>query len=306
MSFSNMKKSSGDTSNLMEELNKIATGDKASFKDDRFWKPERDKSDNGFAVIRFLPPVDGEDAPWVRMFSHGFKGRGGWYIENCPTTIGRKCPLCEANSELWNSGLESDKDIARQRKRRLNYISNIMVISDPKNPENEGKIFLYKYGKKIFDKIMESLQPEFQDEEAVNPFDFWKGANFKLKVRKVAGFINYDKSEFDVSTPLLDGDDSKLEEIWNKQYPIQPLIGDDQFKSYDELKARLMSVLGSGRNVPASAEAVSETNDVETKTETSSFGEMKSESTGSSDSSTESSFEEDDAMSYFEKLANEN
>lgn len=306
MSFSNMKKSSGDTSNLMEELNKIATGDKASFKDDRFWKPERDKSDNGFAVIRFLPPVDGEDAPWVRMFSHGFKGRGGWYIENCPTTIGRKCPLCEANSELWNSGLESDKDIARQRKRRLNYISNIMVISDPKNPENEGKIFLYKYGKKIFDKIMESLQPEFQDEEAVNPFDFWKGANFKLKVRKVAGFINYDKSEFDVSTPLLDGDDSKLEEIWNKQYPLQPLIGDDQFKSYDELKARLMSVLGSGRNVPASAEAVSETNDVETKTETSSFGEMKSESTGSSDSSTESSFEEDDAMSYFEKLANEN
>ena len=307
MSFSNMKKSSGDTSNLMEELNKIATGDKASFKDDRFWKPERDKSDNGFAVIRFLPPVDGEDTPWVRMFSHGFKGKGGWYIENCPTTIGRKCPLCEANSELWNSGLESDKDIARQRKRRLNYISNIMVISDPKNPENEGKVFLYKFGKKIFDKIMESLQPEFQDEEAVNPFDFWKGANFKLKIRKVAGFINYDKSEFDISTPLLDGDDSKLEEIWNKQYPLQPLIGDDQFKSYDELKARLMSVLGSGRSIPASAEAVSEksTQTTSEPTSESAFGNMKSESEASSDSS-ESSFEEDDAMSYFEKLANEN
>ena len=307
MSFSNMKKSSGDTSNLMEELNKIATGDKASFKDDRFWKPERDKSDNGFAVIRFLPPVDGEDTPWVRMFSHGFKGKGGWYIENCPTTIGRKCPLCEANSELWNSGLESDKDIARQRKRRLNYISNIMVISDPKNPENEGKVFLYKFGKKIFDKIMESLQPEFQDEEAVNPFDFWKGANFKLKIRKVAGFINYDKSEFDISTPLLDGDDGKLEEIWNKQYPLQPLIGDDQFKSYDELKARLMSVLGSGRSIPASAEAVSEksTQTTSEPTSESAFGNMKSESEASSDSS-ESSFEEDDAMSYFEKLANEN
>ena len=310
MSFSNMKKSSGDTSNLMEELNKIATGDKASFKDDRFWKPERDKSDNGFAVIRFLPPVDGEDTPWVRMFSHGFKGKGGWYIENCPTTIGRKCPLCEANSELWNSGLESDKDIARQRKRRLNYISNIMVISDPKNPENEGKVFLYKFGKKIFDKIMESLQPEFQDEEAVNPFDFWKGANFKLKIRKVAGFINYDKSEFDISTPLLDGDDGKLEEIWNKQYPLQPLIGDDQFKSYDELKARLMSVLGSGRSIPASAEAVSEkstqtTSEPTSESAESAFGNMKSESEASSDSS-ESSFEEDDAMSYFEKLANEN
>ena len=311
MSFSNMKKSSGDTSNLMEELNKIATGDKASFKDDRFWKPERDKSDNGFAVIRFLPPVDGEDTPWVRMFSHGFKGKGGWYIENCPTTIGRKCPLCEANSELWNSGLESDKDIARQRKRRLNYISNIMVISDPKNPENEGKVFLYKFGKKIFDKIMESLQPEFQDEEAVNPFDFWKGANFKLKIRKVAGFINYDKSEFDISTPLLDGDDSKLEEIWNKQYPLQPLIGDDQFKSYDELKARLMSVLGSGRSIPASAEAVSEkstqtTSEPTSESAESAFGNMKSESEASGGDSSESSFEEDDAMSYFEKLANEN
>ena len=244
------------------------------------------------------------------MFSHGFKGKGGWYIENCPTTIGRKCPLCEANSELWNSGLESDKDIARQRKRRLNYISNIMVISDPKNPENEGKVFLYKFGKKIFDKIMESLQPEFQDEEAVNPFDFWKGANFKLKIRKVAGFINYDKSEFDISTPLLDGDDGKLEEIWNKQYPLQPLIGADQFKSYDELKARLMSVLGSGRSIPASAEAVSEksaqtTSEPTSESAESAFGNMKSESEASSDSS-ESSFEEDDAMSYFEKLANEN
>lgn len=292
MSFSSMKKSSGDTSSLMDELQKISASDKTSYQDDRFWKPERDKSDNGFAVIRFLPPVDGEDAPWVRMFSHGFKGKGGWYIENCPTTIGRKCPLCEANSELWNSGLESDKDVARQRKRRLNYISNIMVISDPKNPENEGKVFLYKFGKKIFDKIMESLQPEFEDETPVNPFDFWKGANFKLKVRKVAGFINYDKSEFDSPSELLDGDDSKLEELWKKQYPLQPLVAEDQFKSYDELKARLMSVLGGG-GFAQSAEAVSESKKVETPKKE----EPVSESTPD--------VQEDDALSYFEKLAND-
>jgi hypothetical protein len=298
MSFSNMKKSSGNTESLMEELNKISTNDKASYQDDRFWKIERDKSDNGFAVIRFLPPVDGEDAPWVRMFSHGFKGKGGWYIENCPTTIGRKCPLCEANSELWNSGLESDKDIARQRKRRLNYISNIMVVSDPKNPENEGKVFLYKFGKKIFDKIMESLQPEFEDENPVNPFDFWKGANFKLKVRKVAGFINYDKSEFDSPSELLDGDDSKLEELWNKQYPLQPLIAEDQFKSYDELKGRLMQVLGRGGNIAETAEEVATTT---TKEEVAETVKNQIEEATKSDSGNE----EEDALAYFERLANE-
>jgi len=299
MSFSNMKKSSGNTESLMEELTKISTTDKASYQDDRFWKIERDKSDNGFAIIRFLPPVEGEDAPWVRLFSHGFKGKGGWYIENCPTTIGKKCPLCEANSELWNSGLESDKDVARNRKRRLSYISNIMVISDPKNPQNEGKVFLYKFGKKIFDKVMESLQPEFEDEKPVNPFDFWKGANFKLKVRKVAGFVNYDKSEFDSPTELLDGDDSKLEEVWNKQYPLQPLIGDDQFKSYDELKSRLMQVLGRGRNnIAETAEEVATTT---TKREVEETIKSQVEETPKSTSGNE----EDDALSYFERLASE-
>jgi len=294
-----MKKSSGNTESLMEELTKISTTDKASYQDDRFWKIERDKSDNGFAIIRFLPPVEGEDAPWVRLFSHGFKGKGGWYIENCPTTIGKKCPLCEANSELWNSGLESDKDVARNRKRRLSYISNIMVISDPKNPQNEGKVFLYKFGKKIFDKVMESLQPEFEDEKPVNPFDFWKGANFKLKVRKVAGFVNYDKSEFDSPTELLDGDDSKLEEVWNKQYPLQPLIGDDQFKSYDELKSRLMQVLGRGRNnIAETAEEVATTT---TKREVEETIKSQVEETPKSTSGNE----EDDALSYFERLASE-
>ncbi len=300
MSFSNMKKSSGDNSRMMEELNKISTGESASYKDDRFWKPERDKSDNGFAVIRFLPPVDGEDTPWVRMFSHGFKGKGGWFIENCPTTIGRKCPLCEANSELWNSGLESDKDVARQRKRRLSYISNIMVISDPKNPENEGKVFLYKFGKKIFDKIMESLQPEFADEEAVNPFDFWKGANFKLKIRKVAGFVNYDKSEFDSPTPLLDGDDEKLENLWGKQYPLQPEIAEDKFKSYDELKSRLMQVLGGGSSRAKTAEEMTDIGE-----DTTSKNEDTSSNTSAEVYESSSSEGEDDALSYFEKLASE-
>ncbi len=299
MSFSSMKKSSGDNTKLLDELSKISSGDKASYKDDRFWKPERDKSDNGFAVIRFLPPVEGEDSPWVRMFSHGFKGRGGWYIENCPTTIGRKCPLCEANSELWNSGLETDKDVARNRKRRLNYISNILVVSDPKNPDNEGKVFLYKFGKKIFDKIMESLQPEFQDEEAINPFDFWKGANFKLKVRKVAGFINYDKSEFDIQSEMFDGDDGKLEELWKSQYPLQPLVAPDQFKSYDELKARLMQVLGGGNsNIATSADEV--TNEDVKKVAEEQFGTNKEETVSSSEPK-----EETDALAYFEKLAQE-
>ncbi|HCX21718.1 MAG TPA: single-stranded DNA-binding protein, partial [Cytophagales bacterium] len=171
MGFNDMKKSSGINKSLLEELNKISSGSTKSYQDDRFWKPERDKADNGFAIVRFLPAVDGEDVPFVRIFNHGFKGVGGWMIENCPTTIGLTCPVCEANSELWNSGVESDKDIARNRKRKLQYIANIMVVSDPKNPQNEGKVFLYKFGKKIFDKVNESMNPEFEDEEAINPFD---------------------------------------------------------------------------------------------------------------------------------------
>jgi len=207
--------------------------------------------------------------------------------------------LCEANSELWNSGLETDKDVARNRKRRLNYISNILVVSDPKNPDNEGKVFLYKFGKKIFDKIMESLQPEFQDEEAINPFDFWKGANFKLKVRKVAGFINYDKSEFDIQSEMFDGDDGKLEELWKSQYPLQPLVAPDQFKSYDELKARLMQVLGGGNsNIATSADEV--TNEDVKKVAEEQFGTNKEETVSSSEPK-----EETDALAYFEKLAQE-
>ena len=237
MSFSDFKRRSQDNlARLTEEMSKINKSSE-SYKDDRFWRPELDKASNGYAVIRFLPVVREEDVPFARLFSHGFKGPGGWYIENSRTTIGGKDPVSEMNTQLWNSGLESDKDIARQRKRRLNYISNIYVVSDPANPENEGKVFLYKYGKKIFDKINEAMQPEFADEDPIDPFDFWKGANFKLKVRKVAGYINYDKSEFESPSPLLNGDDALLEELWNKQYSLKEFT--DPSLNLRALKQRL-------------------------------------------------------------------
>ncbi len=304
MSFSKMKKATKDNSSLMEELNKISSGSKKDYNDDRFWKPTRDKSDNGYAVVRFLPPVEGEDVPWVRIFNHGFKGKGGWLIDNCPTTIGKKCPVCEANSALWNTGNEADKDVARNRKRKLQYIANIMVITDSKNPDAEGKVFLYKFGKKIFDKIQEVLQPEFDDETPMNPFDFWKGADFKIKIRKVGGFVNYDKSEFDSPSEFLDGDDGNLEEVWTKQYKLQEFIQEDQFKSYDELKVRLDMVLGGGASttgrVAQSAEDIADNSNDEAPV--TKRPAPSSKTTTAEDSS---SGEEDDALSYFEKLANE-
>ena len=291
MSFSDFKKKSqssiGELTKKIEQLNK-----KDSYKDDRFWRPELDKASNGYAVIRFLPAAEGEDLPWAKYYSHGFKGRGGWYIENSLTTIGQKDPVSEMNTELWNSGVEKDKDIARERKRRLHYVSNILIVSDPANPQNEGKVFLYKYGKKIFDKINEAMQPEFADEEAINPFDFWKGANFKLKVRKVAGFINYDKSEFDSASALFDGDDSKLEDLWKTQYALSEFTDPANFKSYDELKKRLRDVLGSDirhTDIPEAPTAESTT-----------FNDKESSETRS-----EGTQEDTDALTYFERLANE-
>jgi len=284
MNFADMKKKSGSsTKSLQEKIEKAESKD--SYKDDRFWRPELDKSSNGYAVIRFLPAFGDEDLPFVKLYSHAFQGPGGWFIENCPTTIGGKCPLCETNNKLWQSGLDSDKDIARTRKRKMQYISNILVVSDPANPQNEGKNFLYKYGKKIFDKINEAMSPEFEDEEAINPFDFWKGADFKLKVRKVAGYINYDKSEFDSPDALFEGQDSVLEDLWKKQYSLQAFVAADQFKSYDELKARLDAVLGEDVR---STEKNTET--VETATEPTSAREEE--------------VEETNALDYFEQLAN--
>jgi len=285
MSFADFKrKSQGSIEDLQKKIESSESKD--SYKDDRYWRPELDKSSNGYAVIRFLPSPGTEDLPFVKIYSHAFQGPGGWFIENCPTTIGGKCPMCESNNKLWQSGLESDKDIARTRKRKMQYTSNILVVSDPANPQNEGKTFLYKYGKKIFDKIQEAMSPEFDDEEAINPFDFWKGANFKLKVRKVAGYINYDKSEFDSPSVLFDGDDERLEEIWNKEYSLTELISADKFKSYDELKSRLDAVLGEDVR---SRETSSET--VETAEEPTPAREDVAEETN--------------ALDYFERLANE-
>ena len=241
--FSKLKANSGKKS--LEDLNKklaSAAGNESKGSDDRFWSPTVDKAGNGYAVIRFLPSPPNEDVPFVRVFDHGFQGPGGWYIENSLTTLGKTDPVSEHNSKLWNSGIEANKEIARKQKRRLHFISNIYVIQDSGNPANEGKVFLYKYGKKIFDKLNEAMNPQFADEEAVNPFDLWAGANFKLKIRNVEGYRNYDKSEFDKPGPL-STDDSELESIWKKQHSLQSFLDPSNFKSYDELQAKLLKVL---------------------------------------------------------------
>ena len=243
--FSQLKKMSGKSSldKLTSELSKL--NEKSdSKKDDRFWYPNVDKAGNGYAVIRFLPPPNGEDMPFVRIFEHGFQGpTGSWYIENSLTTLGKQDPVSEYNSQLWNSGIDSDKEVARKQKRKLGFISNVYVITDQQNPENEGKVFLFKYGKKIFDKLNEAMNPEFADEDAMNPFDFWEGANFKLKIRNVEGYRNYDKSEFAKPSPLFE-DDDEMEVLWKKQNSLQEFIDAKNFKSYDDLKTKLNRVLG--------------------------------------------------------------
>ena len=315
MSFANLKKQSSLgslTQKLVKEVEKMNST--SSGGDDRLWKPEMDKTGNGYAVIRFLPAPDGEDLPWVKMYSHGFQGPGGWYIENSLTTIGQKDPVSEYNRTLWNSGNDKDKEIVRKQKRKLSYYSNIYVVKDPANPANEGRVFLFKFGKKIFDKVMAAMQPEFEDETPINPFDFWQGANFKLKIRKVDGYWNYDKSEFDSPSPLLDDDDA-LEALWKKQYSLNALTATDQFKTYEELQTRLDYVLGK-KGTPR-MQSLDEEVKFEENTRgsfTPSFGgrsesqesELPQElsnqlnNLGSSSSSTE---EEDDALSYFQRLA---
>jgi hypothetical protein len=247
-SFANLKRGRNDFEKLTKAIEASSqSNSEAGSKDDtRFWQPEVDKAGNGMAVIRFLPApaADGDDAlPWVRVFSHGFQGPGGWFIDNCLTTLNEKCPVCEHNNTLWNSGIEANKDIARKQKRKLSYIANILVISDPSNPSNEGQIRLFKFGKKIFDKITEAMNPEFADETPVNPFDLWEGANFKLKIRNVEGYRNYDKSEFADKSALFEGDDEKLEDLWKKEYGLKEFAEKKQFKSYEQLKGRLTKFL---------------------------------------------------------------
>ena len=294
MSFANLKKQSklgSLTAKLVKEVEKLNTNGASG--DDRLWKLEVDKSGNGYAVIRFLPAPDGEDLPFVKLYSHAFQGPGGWYIENSLTTLGQKDPVSEYNSQLWNNGTDAGKDAARKQKRKLTYISNIYVVKDPANPENEGKVFLYKYGKKIFDKLTAAMQPEFEDEEAIDPFDFWQGANFKLKAKNVAGYRNYDSSEFTAVTPLLDDDDA-LEAVWKKENSLKEFIDADQFKSYDDLKKRLEYVLGSRRPT---------TSIEEEDTDRGAAEELVTAAVSTTPSSLNE--DDDDALSYFQKLAEE-
>jgi len=301
MSFADLKKQSklgSLTAKLVKEVEKLNnTGGNT---DDRLWKLDVDKSGNGYAVIRFLPAPNGEDLPFVKLYSHAFQGPGGWYIENSLTTLGQKDPVSEFNSELWNNGTDAGKETARKQKRKLTYVSNIYVVKDPANPENEGKSFLFKYGKKIFDKITAAMQPEFEDEEAIDPFDFWQGANFKLKAKNVAGYRNYDSSEFAAVSPLLDDDDA-LEALWQKQYSLAELVAADQFKSYDALRARLEAVLRTRTN------PVQETEDLEREDDgRGSAEELVTAATSAPKKvSASTSDEEDDTLSYFAKLAAE-
>lgn len=301
MSFANLKSRTGDISQLVKAAEAVSGNQETkSYADDRFWKPEVDKAGNGYAVLRFLPAPEGEDLPWVRFWDHGFKGpTGRWYIENSLTSIGQPDPVGELNSSLWNSGREEDKETARKQKRRLHYVTNVMVVSDPSNPQNEGKVFLYKFGKKIFDKIMDVMQPAFQDEDPVNPFDFWEGADFKLKIRNVEGYRNYDKSEFSSQSALLNGDDDKLEEVYNKLYSLQEFTDPKNYKSYAELKAKLNQVLGSEAMPMTTAESVS----LDETAPSPSFTQREEPSAPVAEPVAAESSEDDDTLSYFNRLA---
>jgi len=311
MSFAALKKNSNSSfEKLTRELEKVASSQQSSSNDDRFWKPELDKSSNGYAVIRFLPAPDGEDLPWAKLFSHAFQGPGGWYIENSLTTINKSDPVGEMNRELWNSGRDSDKEIARKQKRKLSYYSNIYVVRDPLHPENEGKVFLFKFGKKIYDKIIGAMQPEFEDETPINPYDFWAGADFKLKIKKVAGYWNYDSSEFASVSTLGGFDDDQLEEIYAKTNSLVAFTELSNFKTYEELQKRLTTVLNTKKQPRV---------DMETE-ENESFGDMSEgrgfNSPDITDSRApvpepvreeikprESSKDEEDALSFFANLA---
>ena len=298
MSFKDLKKQSklgSLTAKLVKEVEKMNNNGASG--DERTWKLDVDKSGNGYAVIRFLPAPEGEDLPFVKLYSHAFQGPGGWYIENSLTSLGQKDPVSEYNTQLWNNGTDAGKETARKQKRKLTYMSNIYVVKDPANPENEGKVFLFKYGKKIFDKLTAAMQPEFEDEEAIDPFDFWQGANFKLKAKNVAGYRNYDSSEFAAVSPLLDDDDA-LEALWKKQFSLAEIVSTDQFKSYEDLKKRLEYVLGSKR--PAQDPDVFDEDNDRGEAE-----ELVTAAVSTPPTTSTVDKDEDDALSYFAKLAEE-
>jgi hypothetical protein len=302
MGFADLKKQSklgSLTEKLVKEVEKM--NNSGNSVDERFWSLTVDKAQNGYAVIRFLPAPDGEDLPFVKVYSHAFQGPNGWIIDNCLTTLNQKCPICEHNSGLWNSGMDSNKEVARKQKRKLTYVSNIYVVKDPTNPENDGNVFLFKYGKKIFDKLTEAMQPEFEDETPIDPFDFWTGANFKLKAKNVAGYRNYDSSEFASQGALLNDDDA-MEAIWKKQYSLAEFVAPDQFKSYEEMKKRLDSVLG-GKSTRVDSEVEDE--DDYRGPAPSLTEDLRSELNNLKPTRPVEDDDDDDALSYFAKLASD-
>jgi hypothetical protein len=305
-SLADLRKSRGGFDSLMKEVEKIANPQSESNNrnDDRFWQPEVDKAGNGYAVIRFLAPPKGEELPWVRVWNHGFQGpTGKWYIENSLTTIGKTDPVSEFNTELWNSGSEANKEVARKQKRKLTYYTNILIVQDSKHPENEGKVFLFKFGKKIFDKIKDVAEPQFEDEKPLNPFDFWEGANFKLKIRNVEGYRNYDKSEFDTPSSISE-DDSIIENIWNKQHSLTAFLDPKNFKSYEDLKKKLDMVLSGGTSAIKKAEEVTlgeDANYVQPATSA-----ARPAAAPKAAPTKEVDFDDDDeSLSYFSKLASD-
>ena len=303
MSFQNLKRNRDQIQKLVQAAEAAGGGqqtEKKNYGDDRIWKPTVDKAGNGYAVLRFLPAMEGQDLPWVRYWDHGFKGpTGQWYIENSLTSIGQADPVGELNSRLWNSGIEADKQTARNQKRRLHYVANVLVMQDAANPQNEGKVMLFKFGKKIFEKIMDAMQPQFADEDPVNPFDFWEGADFKLKIRNVEGYRNYDKSEFASAAALHGGDESRLETVYNQLHDLSEFTDPKNYKSYDELKARLMRVLGEqvDAGAPTMAQEVQMNEPVYETKVPEPVAPVTAEEYGTSD--------DDDTMSYFARLANE-
>jgi hypothetical protein len=311
MSFATLKKQSNSVfEKLTKEVEKISNPESGSSGDERLWKPEMDKSGNGYAVIRFLPAPEGEDIPWAKVWSHAFQGPGGWYIENSLTTLNKKDPVGEMNRQLWNSGSDADKEIARKQKRKLSYYANIYVVEDPAHPENEGRVFLYKFGKKIFDKIMAAMQPEFKDETPINPFDFWQGADFKVKIRKVDGYWNYDKSEFSRPGTLGNFSDDQLEAVWKKEYSLTEFTNESNFKTFEELEARLNQVLNTRAPARRVDHETEEDEMVSAPAAPSSWSEEVSSfrSTVSAPAPSLPSFnseEEDDDLSYFARLAEE-
>jgi hypothetical protein len=306
MSFDALKKNrSSSLDKLNSQLDKMTTKSYSDPNEGKFWKPTRDKAGNGFAIIRFLPAAAGEEMPFVRIWDHGFQGPTGlWYIENSLTTINQDDPVSEYNSKLWNSGIDSDKDQARKQKRRLKYVANIQVIKDGANPENDGKVFMYQFGKKIFDKLNDLMNPQFEDETPVNPFDLWEGANFRLKIRQFEGYPNYDKSEFDSPSALSD-DDAELERIYNQEHSLQDLIDPKNFKSYSELKAKLYRVLAMDEEPSTPSMATDDSDDLDLSNMGNTQAAAPAPSAPAAEPATSMSMDDDDDdLSIFKELAN--